>query len=271
MEGQTRHWPISLDSHPKALIMGIAHHGALARERYTLGDVWCIHFYRYHGRLRVRGEEFPIRPGFVSLTPPNIVLEHQFDQPRCTHAVAHFSLPPTGVCSYTIPVMQDRGQDFGRLSAEFEQAVGCFAFNPCRAEVRLWDILWQLSPSSLPDSAALRLHPAVQQALQTVELRLGEPLSVREIAREVDLSTSHLSRLFRSATGSTVVGYLLSRRVERARHLLTYSSLPVKTIAEQVGLPDLHQFNKTLRRALGAAPRAFREQAQSELSQNKVQ
>jgi transcriptional regulator GlxA family with amidase domain len=67
-----------------------------------------------------------------------------------------------------------------------------------------------------------------------------------------------LTRLFRAATGKTVVAALQERRVERARHLLTYSDLPVKDVAARVGIEDLNQFNKMMRRHCGAAPRAIR-------------
>ena len=269
MSWQTHHWPIPLELQPAALIMGISRHGALPQERYALGGIWCVHFYRYHGWMRVQGQTFPIRPGFVSVTPPHVVLEHQFDEPRCVHAFAHFSLPHISPCAQAIPAMQDAGDGFSRLCAEFEEAVGFFSFSPRRAEVRLWDILWRLSGPAQPSGLAAGLHPAVRQTLQTIELRLGEPLSISELAHAVQLSHSHLSRLFRAEVGSTVIACLQNRRVERARHLLVYSSLPPKAIAEQVGLPDLHQFNKTLRRALGVSPRALREQAQNEPAQNE--
>ena len=259
MSWQTIQWPFPLDAQPTALVMGIGRHGETPRERYTLGEIWCLHLYRYHGWMRVRGHEFPIRPGYASITPPQIELEHQFDDPLCIHTVAHFCLPPVSQSLIAIPAMQDLGANFDRLNTGFEQAVGFFATNPRRAEVRLWDILWELVGPSQPADPLARLHPAVQATLQTIEMRLGEPLTIAELAAAVELSHSHLTRLFRAEVGQTVLGCLQSRRVERARHLLVYSSLPPKTIAQQVGLPDLHQFNKTLRRALGCSPRALRE------------
>ena len=58
----------------------------------------------------------------------------------------------------------------------------------------------------------------------------------------------------------TVEGYIRQRRVERALHLLAHTTLTVKTIAGEVGLPDLHFFNKTIRAAAGLSPREYREQ-----------
>ena len=44
-----------------------------------------------------------------------------------------------------------------------------------------------------------------------------------------------------------------------ARYLLTRTSIPVKEIAYQVGIADIHAFNKLCKRYLGAAPSRVRE------------
>jgi AraC-like DNA-binding protein len=68
-----------------------------------------------------------------------------------------------------------------------------------------------------------------------------------------------MTRLFHAAVGKTIVGYVQERRAERARHLLAYTDLPIKTVAAQVGIEDLSRFNKTIRRWCGAPPRRVRE------------
>jgi len=99
----------------------------------------------------------------------------------------------------------------------------------------------------------------VERARRLIELRLSEPLTVAAIADEVSLSQSQLTRLFRNEVGSSPRQYLLSRRVERARYLLIHTTRPIKAIAREVGIGDLHQFNKTLRRTINIAPRELRQ------------
>ncbi len=79
-----------------------------------------------------------------------------------------------------------------------------------------------------------------------------------EIAKTVGVSHNHLTRLFRAATGETVVGYIRARRMERARHFLHATTLSITAVAASVGIPDLQAFNKTCRRELGASPRGIR-------------
>ena len=128
---------------------------------------------------------------------------------------------------------------------------------PGYAEARLWDLLW--SPTKKPDlSRRKKVHPAVTETIRQIELRLHEPLLVECLAREVGLSQNHLTRLFRAARSQTVKGYMLTRRMIKARHLLQESSRPIKSIAFDTGFADLHAFNKAVRNYFGCSPRALR-------------
>ena len=52
--------------------------------------------------------------------------------------------------------------------------------------------------------------------------------------------------------------YLRRCRLDRALYLLTQSDVPIKEIACEIGIPDLHAFNKAIRRGFGLAPRELR-------------
>jgi len=72
------------------------------------------------------------------------------------------------------------------------------------------------------------------------------------------VSHNHLTRLFRAEAGVPVVSYIRQRRMARARHLLTASTMSIPAIAASIGITDLQAFNKACRRELGRSPRAIR-------------
>ena len=74
----------------------------------------------------------------------------------------------------------------------------------------------------------------------------------------VGISHNHLTRLFRSQTGGTVIGHLRARRMARAAHLLRESTMSIRAIAASVGIPDLQAFNKSCRASAGLSPRQIR-------------
>ena len=243
--------------------MAVGVHGPHLTQRFVSARHWWLHLYRYTATLRLNGCVLPLRPGCVSLIPPGVEIEYDFGE-RATHLCAHFTLPDDSDGDVTVPALQDLGNDFPRLYAALEEAAACFAANPARAEVRLWDVLWQLADRTPPHAPPVHPHPApVERARQLIELRLGEPLSVKELAEEVGISHNHLTRLFHAAVGDTVIGYIRQRRVQRARHLLEHTTLPIKTIAAQVGVEDPRLFYKLIRAHLDCSPIQVRRNAQA--------
>jgi len=245
-------WRLPLGALPEIAMIGIGLHRQEEPGRWRLADRWCLHLYRYHAGLRVDGLELPIQPGFVGLTPPDADLHYRFQGPSL-HAYAHFRLRMVEPV-VEIPAMHDLGARFDALYASFSEAIGWHATQPRRAEARLYDVLWGLVGSGPAQGS----HPALERARHLIEFRLAEPLTVAEIAGVAGCSTPHLLRLFRRELGTTVVGYIRARRVARAAAMLRSTTMPMAVIAREVGLGDLHAFNKAVKRELGRAPRAVR-------------
>jgi AraC family transcriptional regulator len=99
---------------------------------------------------------------------------------------------------------------------------------------------------------------AVEQLLAWIEEDPAHTWSSGELAERLEVSQNHLARAFRRRFGRTISRYILERRMELARHLLRETSLPVKAVAERVGLADPQYFNKLFRRTVGTSPSAFR-------------
>jgi AraC-like DNA-binding protein len=254
---QAQHVPLPLGGKPTLLWATVGIHGPDEVKRYRFERVWIVHLYRYSGSVTIDRVEYPIRPGYASIMPPGATSVTHFPA-LSRHLFAHFLLPAAEGATVPVRVMQDLGDEFATMHDAFEQMLGYASTYPLRAEVRLWDILWRLAERSAGAPAATPVHPAVGKVKQMIELRLTERLCVADLAREVGLSHNHLTRLFRQATGETVSEYIRSLQIERARYLLTHSTLSIKSIAQEVGVHDLHRFNKMVRRNLGAAPRTVR-------------
>ncbi|AUG81819.1 AraC family transcriptional regulator [Kitasatospora sp. MMS16-BH015] len=247
-----------LDDPPVVAAVGIGVHGCAGRtDVFLLPDLWQLHLYGYEAELTVDGTAHAIRPGRVSLVPPGTTVRYRY-RGRSEHLYVHLRLGTAGP-QIGIPVIQDTGTELAPLRAQLTSALAAWPHSPVRATAEVWAALWrvaQLAPLRTADTAAP--HPAVAAALAMIEARLAEPLSVAELARAAGVSHNHLTRLFRAATGATVVGYLRARRMARARHFLQATTLSIPAIAASVGIPDLQAFNKACRRDLGASPRAVR-------------
>lgn len=96
------------------------------------------------------------------------------------------------------------------------------------------------------------------QVIEFIDRNYAKSLTVAVLARRAKLSPFHFIRAFRSATGLTPHQYLRERRLDRARHLLSTTSMPVTEVCEAVGFTSLGSFSTLFRRATGQSPNAFR-------------
>jgi transcriptional regulator GlxA family with amidase domain len=109
----------------------------------------------------------------------------------------------------------------------------------------------------------LRARLGVQNAkvltiIELMEANLSEPLSLIEIADEVDLSRRQIERLFRTEMGRSPARYYLEIRLDRARHLLIQSSMPVVEVAVACGFVSASHFSKCYRELYARSPQQER-------------
>jgi AraC family transcriptional regulator of arabinose operon len=99
----------------------------------------------------------------------------------------------------------------------------------------------------------------VRHAIDLISKDLTRPPVLEEIARMVNLSTPHLRSLFRAETGMTLVQYLKSLRMRKAKELLETTFLSVKQIMFQVGIDDKSHFARAFRQTYGLSPAEYRK------------
>jgi AraC family transcriptional regulator len=91
-----------------------------------------------------------------------------------------------------------------------------------------------------------------------IEQHLGETLRIERLAATVHMSPFHFARLFKLAAGLAPHAYVTSRRVERAKELLSNAGLPLVHVAANVGFQTQGHFTEVFRRHAGITPRLFR-------------
>jgi transcriptional regulator GlxA family with amidase domain len=94
--------------------------------------------------------------------------------------------------------------------------------------------------------------------IELMEANLSEPLSLIEIADHVDLSRRQIERLFRTEMGRSPARYYLEIRLDRARHLLVQSSMPVVEVAVACGFVSASHFSKCYRELYARSPQQER-------------
>ncbi|WP_052498996.1 helix-turn-helix domain-containing protein [Streptomyces vietnamensis] len=100
-------------------------------------------------------------------------------------------------------------------------------------------------------------HPLTELLPWAVE-RLDRPLTVEDLARQARMSSRHLGRHFRAATGTTPLQWLLTQRIRRAQELLEATDDSVDAIAEATGMGTATTLRRHFNRTVGVPPDAYR-------------
>lgn len=105
--------------------------------------------------------------------------------------------------------------------------------------------------------APQRLTPQqIRQAIDYLHAHLAQDISLDWLAQSVNLSPSHLRRLFKQVTGLAPHQYLLQLRVNRAKELLLTGSFSVGEVAAEVGFADQSHLHRHFKRVFGVTPKA---------------
>ena len=94
----------------------------------------------------------------------------------------------------------------------------------------------------------------LHRALDYIHDHLASDLSLSKIADAAGYSPSHFSRLFRKATGQSPHRYVITARIERARHLLRQRDASVSAVSAQLGFYDESHFIRHFKQATGFTP-----------------
>jgi len=121
-------------------------------------------------------------------------------------------------------------------------------------------LLVELSRLSADVVGDLRLkdEPLLAEVFRFIEERYHEPISLKDVARAVGLSRSHLTTVVRLKTGRAVGEWISERRMAEARKLLVQTDLTVEEVGRRVGYGDPAYFVRKFRSAHSMTPLGWR-------------
>lgn len=88
---------------------------------------------------------------------------------------------------------------------------------------------------------------------------LHERITVNELAEHTHLSTSYLSKLFKTNMNISVSGYIIEQRLDLAENMLKYSDLSYSEIANYLAFATQSHFIQVFKKKLGITPKQYRD------------
>ncbi|MEX1118171.1 MAG: helix-turn-helix domain-containing protein [Terrimicrobiaceae bacterium] len=99
-------------------------------------------------------------------------------------------------------------------------------------------------------------YPAIDHTVRKIRQDPTQSWALGDLARQAGMHPAYFSAKFHAHTGKTLTDFLAELRVERAKHLLAYTGLPISEIAFSSGFRSISQFNRVYKKLSGHPPRA---------------
>jgi two-component system, response regulator YesN len=105
-----------------------------------------------------------------------------------------------------------------------------------------------------------RLSEIVVRANEIITRNFTSDISLEGVARELGISPSYFSRLYKEQTGFNFIDYLIKVRIENAKKLFMNSDLSVKEISYMTGYGDPNYFSRLFKKITGMTPTEYKVQ-----------
>jgi two-component system response regulator YesN len=104
-----------------------------------------------------------------------------------------------------------------------------------------------------------RYQSVILKTKDYIERNYGDQdISLHTVASHVGISPNHLSTVFSQETGENFIEYLTRVRIEKAKLLLSTTTMKSADIAFETGFSDPHYFSFIFKKNTGLSPREYR-------------
>lgn len=101
---------------------------------------------------------------------------------------------------------------------------------------------------------------AIEEVINYIDENYMNKITLSDLAEMSHFSPIYFHKLFYDTTGVTPYNYILDKRIEKAKQLLSITNIPISDIAACCGFTDQAYFGKVFKTATGTTPLKFRKQ-----------
>ncbi|MBQ8510898.1 MAG: helix-turn-helix transcriptional regulator [Clostridia bacterium] len=133
----------------------------------------------------------------------------------------------------------------------------------------MFEMLVMLSEIASISQRQVTDNEIVTRTIQYIQKNYMNSLTLADAAKEVFVSSSYLSALFRSCMGTNFNSYVQELRIRQAIERLTSSDDSISEVAAACGFSSPNYFKDAFKRVTGRSPSAYRREALTEEYEQK--
>ena len=246
------------------IVSGNATHIVNGEDRAAhIGDLYLLDFSDKH-HFKEKDKDFMI---ITCAFTPDAVDDSLVESHNARDVLRFLLFSPffeeTGSCHFYLNVLKD-GEDIAGLLEEMtEEYVHKKAGYQAILKGYLMVLLSKIFRLAIHTDArrsSSYQKEIIDQAIAYLKTNYSRPLNLDEIAKNVLLSPSYFSTIFKSYTGTSITDFVQRLRISKACYLLTTTNCTVDEVMGEVGYSDSKFFYRVFKRHTGVTPGAYKKQ-----------
>ena len=221
------------------------------------------------GQFQIDDEQFPVRAHQLVIVNPSIIhTERSYEARPLEYIVLgieglEVSIPGSNegrYCIYTFPAenkvlncmqsilreMQDR---------ESEHQMVCHAY----MDILVVQLMRNSGTTMTQVSDSSSTNRQCAATRHYIDSHYKEPLTLDQLAAEANVSKYYLAHAFKQTYGISPISYMIARRIQEGKRLLTETDMSLSQICGILGFSSASYFSQSFRRAEGISPAEYRK------------
>lgn len=224
-------------------------------------DYQLIYIYKGKGCFHIHGHAQTLTAGSLVVFPPHIPQFYSYQAKNLPEIYwVHFTGTACPALLKQLGIQTGQIGEYASLKLLFDELIQELqlkrpSFNLMAPSVLL-KLLIQISRLSFQAPVS-----TVSALLEELILHLNHSYmdhwDIHAMASYCGLSQDYFSHIFKAKTGCSPMQYLNLLRMEKAKELLSCSSLSISSVASLVGYSDPFYFSRVFKKTVGISPRQF--------------
>jgi AraC-like DNA-binding protein len=99
----------------------------------------------------------------------------------------------------------------------------------------------------------------LKQTINYIDENITEKIKISDLARQTKWESQHFNRLFAKYLGVTPYKYIMDKKIDKAKILITETNIPITQISFELGIKSHSNFCSIFKKHTGKTPENFRK------------
>lgn len=126
----------------------------------------------------------------------------------------------------------------------------------------IYSIILSILHSICKKNTLLQLNPQTEfmnKAINYIDNNIYNKVTLGDFAKQFNISTYHFCRVFEKYFSMTPMRYVLIKKIEISKYMLTYTHESIASIANSLNFVDQSHFTRTFKKFQNQCPLVFRK------------